>query len=76
MPPVRSTVPPVGLDTAVTVGVVPSTSVSLPNTLMTGLAVESSATVAVSSTATGASLTGVTVTDTVPVSVRVPSETV
>ena len=61
--------PPVGLDTAVTVGVVPSGSVSLANTLMT-LAVESSATVAVSSTATGASLTGVTVTDTVAVSVR------
>ena len=76
-PPVRTTVPPVGLDTAVTVGVVPSTSVSLALRSVAGkLSGVSSLVDLVSSTATGASLTGVTVTDTVPVSVRVPSETV
>ena len=53
-----------------------SGSVSLPNTLI-AVAPESSATVAVSSTATGGSLTGVTVIDTVAVSVPpAPSETV
>ena len=45
-----------------------SGSVSLPSTVI-ALSVESSATVAVSSTAFGASLTGVTVTVTVAVSV-------
>ena len=72
-----TTVPLVGWVTAVMVRVVPvSGSVSLPNTAI-GLALESSATVAVSSTASGGSLTGVTVIDTVAVSVApAPSETV
>ena len=71
-----TTVPLVGWVIAVMVRVVPvSGSVSLANTLI-ALLVESSATVAASSTATGASLTAVTVTVTWPVSVRVPSERV
>ena len=52
-----------------------SASVSLANTLI-ALSVESSGTVAVSSTAFGASLTGLMVTVTWPVSVRAPSERV
>ena len=72
-PAVSDTVPPVGLDTAVTVGVVPSTSVSLALRSVAGkLSGVSSLVVLVSSTATGASLTAVTVTDTVPVSVSPP----
>ena len=71
-----TTVPLVGWVTAVMVRVSPvSGSVSLASTLI-GLALESSATVATSSTATGASLTAVMVTVTWPVSVRVPSERV
>ena len=71
-PAVRDTVPPVGLDTAVTVGV-PSTSVSLALRSVAGkLSGVSSLVVLVSSTATGASLTAVTVTDTVAVSVSPP----
>ena len=75
--PTSATVPPVGLDTAVTVGV-PSTSVSLPVRSVAGkLSAVSSVVDLVSSTATGASLTAVTVTDTVAVSVPpLPSETV
>ena len=74
-PAVSDTVPPVGLDTAVTVGVVPSTSVSLALRSVAGkLSAVSSLVDLVSSTATGASLTAVTVTDTVAVSVaRAPS---
>ena len=68
-PAVSDTVPPVGLDTAVTVGV-PSTSVSLALRSVAGkLSGVSSLVDLVSSTATGASLTAVTVTDTVAVSV-------
>ena len=71
-----ATVPLVGWVIAVMVRVSPvSGSVSLANTLI-ALAPESSVTVAASSTATGASLTAVTVTVTWPVSVRVPSERV
>ena len=53
----------------VTVRVSPSTSVSLPNTLILLTAVSSSVVIAVSSFATGASFTGFTVTAMVAVSV-------
>ena len=69
--PTRVTVPPVGLDTAVTVGVVPSGSVSLAVRSVAGkLSGVSSLVDLVSSMATGASLSMlVTVTVTVAVSV-------
>ena len=53
-------------------------SVSLPVNVAVGMtaAVSSGVVMPVSSTATGGSLTGVTVTVTWPVSVRVPSERV
>ena len=76
--PVKVTVPLPAAPTAVTVRVSPSTSVSLASTSNV-VAPESSATVTVSGLATGASLTGVTMTVTravevspgVPVSVMV-----
>ena len=74
--PLRTTVPPMGSLTAVTVSGPPSMSVSLPSNVAVGMtaAVSSGVVMPVSSTATGGSLTGVTVTDTVAVSVaKAPS---
>ena len=72
--PVKVTVPLPAAPTPVTVRVSPSTSVSLASTSNV-VAPESSATVKVSGLATGASLTGVTMTVTraVEVSPAVPS---
>ena len=70
--------PPMGSLTAVTVSGPPSMSVSLPVNVAVGMtaACPPAVVMPVSSTATGGSLTGVTVTVTWPVSVRVPSERV
>ena len=66
-----TTEPLAGSETAVTVRASPSTSVSLART---GIVTSVSSSVrAVSSTATGASFTAVTVTVTVAVSLRKPS---
>ena len=69
VPPVRVAVPPVELETAVTVRLSPSTSVSLARIVADTLpVVVSSVAVMVSSFATGASLTDETVMLIVPVS--------
>ncbi len=76
--PASATVPLVAPLTAVTVSVAPaSRSVSLASSVAAVIvAAVSSAVVAVSSTATGASLAGVTVIVTWPTSVSTPSEIV
>ena len=71
------TVPLLAGPTAVTVRAPPSMSVSFEVRSEAGKLIGTPAMAdLLSSTATGASLTGVTVTETVPVSVLVPSETV
>ena len=69
--PLRTTVPPMGSLTAVTVSGPPSMSVSLPVNVAVGMtaAVSSGVVMPVSLTASGGSLTGVMVTVTWPVSV-------
>ncbi len=75
LPPLKLTVPLAPLPDADTARASPSTSESLVTTVT--LPAVSSAVVSVSSMATGASLTAVTLTETVPVSVPpLPSLTV
>ena len=74
-PAVTVALPPTGAATAVTISVSPSTSVSLAARFGRSAGVSSVA-VRTSATATGASLTAVTLSETVPVSVSAPSETV
>ena len=73
-PPLMTTAPaPLSTTALVMVRASPSASVSLASaSIRTGV---SSSVVALSATATGASLTAVTATDTLAVSVRLPSET-